>query len=335
MLKPVSYYVREVRRHLPAAVFEPVPTRLVWLGLHVGIAALGIWAVAAAGLPWWAKLLLAVPIGGAYAGMAFVAHEVLHGAVVRSMTGRRVAGWLAFLPFCIGPRHWIGWHNRLHHGNTMIPGVDPDSYPTLEHYRTTLRTRVADRLSFGGGRILGAMTLLVGLVGQSLGVLFSSGPRAGYLAPREHALALAETAVDVLFWVGLGVWLGADVLFFGWVLPITVGSVVVMMHIITNHSLSPQTEVNDPLVNSLSVTVPRWFSVYTLQFGLHVEHHLFPSVSSRHAGRIGELLRQHWPDRYRSLPMGRALLRLFTTGRIYKNATTLFDPSTGRESPTL
>jgi fatty acid desaturase len=88
-------------------------------------------------------------------------------------------------------------------------------------------------------------------------------------------------------------------------------------------------------VNSLSVTVPRWFSVYTLQFGLHVEHHLFPSVSSRHAGRIGELLRQHWPDRYRSLPMGRALLRLFTTGRIYKNATTLFDPSTGRESPTL
>ena len=62
-------------------------------------------------------------------------------------------------------------------------------------------------------------------------------------------------------------------------------------------------EANDPLENSLSVTVPRWLDRFTLQFGLHVEHHLFPSVSGRHAPRIRELLRAHWPGRYRELPL--------------------------------
>jgi len=80
--------------------------------------------------------------------------------------------------------------------------------------------------------------------------------------------------------------LGAGVLVFGWLLPLGIGSAVVMGYIVTNHGLSSMTDVNDPMVNSLSVTVPRWFSVYSLQFGLHVEHHLFPTVSGRHAPRI-------------------------------------------------
>ena len=34
-----------------------------------------------------------------------------------------------------------------------------------------------------------------------------------------------------------------------------------MSYITTNHWLSPHTAVNDPLVNSLSVTVPGWLAV--------------------------------------------------------------------------
>jgi fatty acid desaturase len=334
-LESIADYARKLRPHLPQAVFEPAPARLGWLALHVTIVGLGIWALAAGGLPWPVAALLSLPIGAAFAGMAFVAHEVLHGAVVRRRWLRRLAGWVGFMPFLISPRHWVGWHNRLHHGHTTIPGVDPDSYPTFAQYRARRTTRVADRVSLGGRRVAGLLSLVIGLTVQSMEVLFSSGPRAGYLPRRQHLLALLETAAAIAVWAGLSIWLGPLVFLFGWLVPLALGSVIVMMHIVTNHSLSSLTAVNDPLANSLSVTVPRWFSAYSLQFGLHVEHHMFPAVSARHAPRIRELIRAHWPERYRSMPLGSALKRMFVTGRIYKDDTTLLDPRSGLESPTL
>jgi len=72
----------------------------------------------------------------------------------------------------------------------------------------------------------------------------------------------------------------------------------------------------------------------TLQFGYHVEHHLFPAMSSRHARSVRELLRRHWPLRYQSRPLRTALARLHTTA-VYKDASTLVDPCTGREYQTL
>ena len=95
------------------------------------------------------------------------------------------------------------------------------------------------------------------------------------------------------------------------------------------------TEVNDPLENSLSVSVPRWFSIYSLQFGLHVEHHMFPVISGRHAPVVRDLIRARWGDRYRSMSLGSALRRMFITGRVYKDRTTLCDPLTGAEAPTV
>ena len=333
--QPVAYYSRAIRPELGDEVFRPAPGRLVWLAFLVGIVALGIGLIAdgAGGLP--VALLLAIPLGLAFAGMAFVAHETMHGAVVRDARLRRWVGWLAFLPFYVSPRHWVAWHNRMHHNHTGEAGVDPDAYPTLDRYRGSRRTRVADRLSFGGRRVAGLVTLLAGLNGQSVGVLIAAGPRNRYLPWREYGWALVETATQLAVWIGLGAFLGWRVLVFGWLVPLALANVVVMAHILTNHCLSPHTDVNDPLANSLSVTAPRWLERFTLYFGLHVEHHLVPSVSGRFTPRIRELLRARFPERYRSLPLVTAVARLFATGRIYKDATTLIDPRTGVESPTL
>jgi fatty acid desaturase len=105
--------------------------------------------------------------------------------------------------------------------------------------------------------------------------------------------------------------------------------------ILTNHSLSPHTEVNDPLVNSLSVTGPRVLEWLTLGFGYHVEHHLFPAMSARHARSLGDLLRQRWPERYQSLPYFEAQRALHQSPRVYQDDTTLLDPKTGETLPTL
>ena len=58
-------------------------------------------------------------------------------------------------------------------------------------------------------------------------------------------------------------------------------------------------------------------------------------MSSRHAPQVRDLIRAHWPERYQSMPLTEALLLMTRTGRVYKNDTTLIDPRTAHESPTL
>ena len=69
--------------------------------------------------------------------------------------------------------------------------------------------------------------------------------------------------------------------------------------------------------------------------GRWFEHHIYPSMSSRHAPAVRALLRERWPERYQSLPLGKALLRLHRTPRVYKDHYTVVDPDTRRECRTL
>jgi fatty acid desaturase len=108
-----------------------------------------------------------------------------------------------------------------------------------------------------------------------------------------------------------------------------------MSFILTNHSLSPRLTADDPLLSSLSVTTSRAVQWFTLGFGFHVEHHLFPAMSSRHTPAVRDLLRERWPARYQSMPLRAALSALHRTARVYKTPTTLFDPRTGAEFSTL
>src|SRR5512143_1372367 len=103
--RPVSYYARALREALPAHVFAPEPRRAGWLALHAAIAAAGIAAIGS-GLAWPLMIVVSAIIGHSFAGMAFVAHETLHGSVVRSTRLRKLLGGLGFLPVAISPTMW-------------------------------------------------------------------------------------------------------------------------------------------------------------------------------------------------------------------------------------
>jgi len=305
------------------------------LPLHVGVISLGILSLAAGWVPWLAAGGVSLVIGSSFAGLTFLAHETLHGAVVRDRRMRRLVGAIGFFPFMISPRLWIAWHNRVHHGHTQHAGVDPDAYPTLEEYQKHHVLRImTDHLGPGGRRPNGALSLLIGFSIQSAHMLFGA-KTYGLLSARQRAVALIESGVAAACWVSLAFVIGWPAFLFAFVLPLLVANAIVMGFILTNHSLSPLSDVNDPLFNSLSVTAPRWLEWVTLGFGFHVEHHLFPWMSSRHAPDVRALILRHWPERYQSMPIVRALLALHRTGRVYKNATTLADMIGGKESMTL
>ncbi len=333
-LVPQSTYVRELRAELPAKVFEPATSRLALIPGHLTVIATAVVAISSGWVPWLLVPLLSIVIGVSFASLTFVAHETVHGGIVRGHAARHVVAWIGFLLFTLSPRLWAAWHDRVHHANANLAG-DPDVYPTLAEYRASRRVRIfVDAFSMAGRRWRGALSLLLGFTVQSAHQLVVAR-RHRYLRPTTFAFAIAETLAGITLWAFVAVTVGFVPFLFVFVIPLLVANVIVMSFILTNHSLSPRVEINDPLVSGLSVTAPRWVEWITLQFGYHVEHHLFPAMSSRHARRVRDLLRKRWPQRYQSLPLGQALRELYRTARVYKDAVTLVDPRTGREYATL
>ncbi|MEJ7730356.1 MAG: fatty acid desaturase [Polyangiaceae bacterium] len=303
--------------------------------MHVAIIAAATSVIAAGWSPFWLLPLLSVLIGLSFAGLTFLAHETLHGCVVRNKRLRHLVGCVTFLPFTVSPTLWVAWHNRVHHGHANEPGMDPDANPTLPEYQASARVRwVTDNFALGRQNLTGIIGLLVGFTGQSSAVL-SGAFRHGYLTRRQHRRALLETALGVAFWIVVLAFVGPLAFLFSYVLPLIVANVIVMAFIFTNHGLSPVTRTNDPLVNSLSVTTPRLVEWLTLGFGHHVEHHLFPAMSARRAPMVRALLLERWPDRYQSMSLWHALVTMHRTGRVYGTDITLNDPVAGGEWPAL
>jgi fatty acid desaturase len=303
--------------------------------VHWLVVGLGIAALASGQVPSTWAWLLSVPIGMSFAGLTFLAHETLHGAIVRGRPLQQLVGRLGFLPFCITPSLWVAWHNRVHHGATQLDGVDPDAYPTLETYRASAVTRaMVDHVGASRGAPAGVLALLLGFNIQSLHMLVSARSTK-MLSPRQHRSAVVETVLSFALWFSVGVVFGWQPFVFGFALPLLLANTIVMAHILTNHTLNPLTPVNDPLLNSLTVTLPGWAQWLTLGFGFHVEHHLYPWMSTRHAPIVRDLVCERWPERYQAMPLLRAIYRVYTTPRVYADDTTLIDPRTGKTWPAL
>ncbi len=333
-LVPQAAYVRELRPELPADVFKPATSRLALIPAHLAVIVTAILAIASGWVPWFLWPLISIAIGVSFSCLTFVAHEAVHGGIVRDRRARHIVGWIGFLPFTLSPRLWAAWHDRIHHGNANVEG-DPDGYPTVGEYQASWKVRfMIHAFAPGGRRWRGVLSLIIGFTIQSAQQLVGALPR-GYLKPRAFALALVETALGIAVWATVAVLIGFVPFLFAYLIPLLIANAIVMAFILTNHALSPRVEINDPLVSGLSVTTPRWIERLTLQFGYHVEHHLFPAMSSRFAPRVRDLLRRRWPERYQSMSLRAALARLHRTARVYKDAVTLIDPKTGREYSTL
>jgi fatty acid desaturase len=327
-------YVRDLRPELPPDTFAPARSRLLLVPLNVALIALATVAIAAGWLPWPLVPLVSIAIGVCFAVLTFVAHELVHGGIVRGRLVRQVVGWVAFLPFTLSPRLWAAWHDRVHHANANLED-DPDMYPRLAEYEASGKIRFVVRaFSLGGKRWRGGLSLILGFTVQSAHQLVDARKR-GFLKGPAFAAAIAETVAGVAVWATVAVLVGFGSFVFVFVIPLLVANIIVMSFILTNHGLSPRVEINDPLASGLSVTAPKWIELLTLKFGYHVEHHLFPAMSSRHAPRVRELLRTRWPRRYQSMPLWSALGELHRTARIYKDAVTLVDPMTGRDYATI
>jgi fatty acid desaturase len=108
-------------------------------------------------------------------------------------------------------------------------------------------------------------------------------------------------------------------------LPIWIGYAGVMFYVYTNHMLCRMTSVNDPLINSVSIRVPKIFDLLHFNFSYHTEHHIFPGINSDYYPTVQTLLQTQFGDRFNLLDAGKAWRLMLQTPRHYKNENTFTD----------
>ncbi|MBO8141792.1 MAG: acyl-CoA desaturase [Firmicutes bacterium] len=315
-------YTRILKRELPEEVFKPVPSRLLWLIPHLAVIGFGIAAIAALEQNTWAKLAIGILIGHSFACLGFLGHEVLHGSVVRAPWLRDAVGAICFAPFFLGPKLWRKWHNVEHHGHTQSDDEDPDAMGTLEDFRERKSLQLLYRIAPVLRSFFTFAAFSVWFSFHSFMMLLRFAPE---FPARERRVVTAQFLLPASGAVLLAAWLRGDFLY-AFVLPLLVANFIVMSYIATNHLLNPLTPTNDPLANSLTVTVPRWVDTLHFHFSHHTEHHIFPAVNPKYAPQIKAAVKRLWPERYNEMPHWKALLTLWRTPRLYRDNTSLIDP---------
>ncbi|RAP77297.1 fatty acid desaturase family protein [Paenibacillus montanisoli] len=307
-LHPIGWYAARISPRLPEEAFKPVPARLM-IGLY--------------DLYLWICLIIALLLGAGFAGMGILGHEILHQTVVRQPWLQEWLGAIAFFPFIIGPKLWRKWHNATHHVHTQKNEQDPDSLPTLEKLDKSRFLRKAYLLPSIVRSCISFSYLMIGFNVHSSRMFvrfMKQFNRASQLRVWLQFIVPWATWITLLFLMGFEKW------FFAFLLPLFIGNFILMAYISTNHFLNPYVPVNDPLANSLTVTVPKWVDVLHFNFSYHTEHHIFPGISSKYYPLVKQHIKTMWPDQYHEMPMGQALKALWETPRIYYKYNELIDP---------
>jgi fatty acid desaturase len=318
-------------RELPAGFFRPRPWRTLWAIPLVAVIVTETWAVIALPLPLWLAIPLSLLLGNTYASLLHFAHEVGHGATVRSRRIQNLILALGLLPYWVEPTFWRAWHNRAHHGHTNEPGADPDLIGTIISYRRSdaLYKRVLLALAPSAGHWWSAACLCFIFNAHAQVVLWSkSRHQPGFERLRRGRAGLYSLVVATGY-ITLAVasgWRGAIL---GVIVPIMIANLVVMAYITTNHMLRPLSTERDSLATAMSVTVPPLLDWMHFHFSHHIEHHLFPALGSDRYPRVRECLRRQVGDRYFAPPFHAALIAVLRTPRLYADATTLVDPKRG------
>jgi fatty acid desaturase len=338
-----SVYAKKLRPLLPADAFEPDPSKLAILLINLVILLLG-WGIADDLDRWpvyllWLYLPLAAIMGNSIIVLLFSSHDLMHGSVQKKSRLTYPIAFLGLSMLLMPPTQWKSLHNLVHHNNTNSL-ADPDRnylYQQPDTWGKWIQNLFVPSVE------VNPLWLIVGMAGSwavhnfrnlSSVLLFNDKsvdyvPAAFTVSPKDR-LTIALECLGIL-----GIHLG--VLFYlefnpikialAYILPIAIGHAGAMFYIYTNHMGCRMTSINDPLINSASLRVPKIIDLLHFNFSHHTEHHIFPSINSNYYPMVQELLQIHYPDQMNLIDAGQAWRLLMETPRHYQDQVTFTDSS--------
>lgn len=319
-----------IRSDLPPEVFRRRPLRCLYMVPLLAIVVLGSVATVALPVPWYLAAVLSIAVGNFHASMLFLAHEIGHGATVRTRWLQKALMYPGGAAFLLSPFLWHTWHNTSHHGYTNRADQDPDLFGTLDRFLTRPPlARSAVKAAPGSGYLVSAMYLFTFFTIQGQSVLWARWRELPGYGRLRRKRAVVDTGLFAAMWILIAVAIGSRGTLFAVVIPMAVANFVVLSYVVTNHMLRPLTDHTDSLGTAMSVTTFRVFDRMHFHFSHHVEHHLFPSMPTSMAPRVRASLVRCFGDRYLCPPHGSALRMVFRTPRIYDGPRLLVDPYRG------
>ncbi|MEG4025457.1 fatty acid desaturase [Microcoleus sp. S13C4] len=338
-----SVYTKKLRPLLPSDAFEPDTSKLAILFINAAILLLG-WGIAANLDRWpvyllWLYLPLAAIMGNSIIVLLFSSHDLMHGSVQKKSRLTYPIAFLGLNMLFMPPTQWKNLHNLVHHNNTNSL-ADPDRnylYQQPDTWGKWIQNLFVPSVE------VNPLWLIVGMTGSWLvhnfrnltSVLLFNDKSVDYV-PAAFTVSAKDRGAIAFECVGI-LAIHASILFYldfhplkialSYILPIAIGHAGAMFYIYTNHMGCRMTDINDPLINSMSVRVPKIFDLLHLNFSHHTEHHIFPSINSDYYPMVQELLQIHYPDRMNLIDAGKAWRLLMQTPRHYQDEVTFTDSS--------
>ena len=334
-------YIKVLRPLLPESAFKPNANKLFILAINFLMLGMG-WVMARDldrwSIQWlWLYLPLSAIMGNSIIICLFAAHDSMHGSTIKQPRWRYVLSFLALALLWMPPTLWKSVHNHKHHTETNAIG-DPDRMYLVGQNDTW--GKWIQNLFVPSSQVNWALLILgmatswvVHTFRHITAVLLFNRDDVDYVpapvvvSPRKRRTIAIELAVICLIHLGILTYLKLSTLaiLLGYILPLSIGYAGVMFYIYTNHFLCQMTEINDPLVNTVSLRMPKFFDLLHFNFSYHTEHHLFPSMNSDYYPLVQELLQTHYPESYNLIPVDEAWRLLMRTPRHYHDDVTLTD----------
>ena len=334
-------YRSVLRKYLSIEDFSPDKKELLHYFIFMLVYLFGIYSVANLPLFLPIKIVVSIFMGISLASLTFFMHDLMHGAVIESKRITHFIGLSIGLLNFFPPLFWQRIHN-FHHARAGNVD-DPDRI----YIWTEKPKNVFEKFIYNLRVSRDSYNTFLSLIGMSLGFFWYFSTMLYALLQRKTSFKetsqyqginklfkVKDTLIvfgELLLILSFQGFLFAVIAKYNFLtyflisfLPVLIAHFTTMLYIHTNHFLSPLTmAVDDPLINSLSLKnswlVDKMFS----NFSHHVEHHLFPAMSSSHYPKVRKLLLDLYPDRFQLIPMLDAIKLLCITPRIYGDNTHL------------
>ncbi|MBD1926885.1 fatty acid desaturase [Trichocoleus sp. FACHB-90] len=338
---PQAEYAKKLRPLLPDAAFAPDPNKLFILLINVAILILG-WAIASKLDRWsvyllWLYLPLSLVMGNSVIILLFSSHDLMHGSAIRNSRLMRLVSFLGLTIMWMPPTLWKAVHNRVHHNNTNSL-KDPDRnylYQQPDTWGKWIQNLFVPSTEVNPLWFAVGMTSawLVHTFRNLTSVVLFNNESVDYVPAAFKVSGKDRQVIAWEFLLILGIHMSIMAyldfnpikLLLSYFLPLAIGYAGVMFYIYTNHMICEMTSVNDPLMNSVSLRVPKIFDLLHLNFSYHTEHHIFPALNSDYYPMVQNLLMIHYPQQHNLLDAGEAWRLLLQTPRHYKDETTFID----------
>ena len=334
-LIPKNQYRAVIRKYLDEKDLQPSTHHVVGYFIALGIVVGGISLILSTNLL-IVKLLVSIIMGLSLASLTFFLHDLMHGSILASKNLQQFVGLTVGIFNFFSPLFWQRVHN-FHHARTGALD-DPDRSYVIDEISSTWLEKVAYKTRMSNesfNRIITYIFMSLGFVfyfsNTLAGAFFKADNKYARLKSlfslKEKMLVLLQYIIIFGFQYFLFKVIASGSLatyMFISIIPVLIAHFIAMLYIHTNHFLSPLTgEIDDPLINSLSINDNKFVDAIFLNFSHHVEHHLFPAMNSSYYPKVRQIIQQNFPGRLQILTMKEAVDQLFGTPRTYQDFTSL------------